>query len=99
MGPDTNSGFLERLYDTLVSYLLHGYTLDPRDLSLRGARNSWLYFKLFGDWEQHTKAFGSRMMNRMGYRRGEGLGKEKQVKRGQLENMHAFRAVGGSAAR
>lgn len=34
---------------------------------------------VFGDWEQHTKGFGSRMMNRMGYRRGEGLGKEKQV--------------------
>ncbi|CAM9532579.1 unnamed protein product [Hapterophycus canaliculatus] len=33
---------------------------------------------IFGDWEQHTKGFGSRMMNRMGYRRGEGLGKEKQ---------------------
>ncbi|CAM9187485.1 unnamed protein product, partial [Ectocarpus sp. 4 AP-2014] len=33
---------------------------------------------MFGDWEQHTKGFGSRMMNRMGYRRGEGLGKEKQ---------------------
>ena len=35
---------------------------------------------VFGDWEQHTKGFGSRMMNRMGYRRGEGLGKEKQVR-------------------
>lgn len=35
---------------------------------------------MFGDWEQHTKGFGSRMMNRMGYRRGEGLGKEKQVR-------------------
>lgn len=34
---------------------------------------------VFGDWEQHTKGFGSRMMSRMGYRRGEGLGKEKQV--------------------
>lgn len=34
---------------------------------------------VFGDWEQHTKGFGSRMMNRMGYRRGEGLGREKQV--------------------
>ncbi|CAM9853425.1 unnamed protein product [Pylaiella littoralis] len=33
---------------------------------------------VFGGWEQHTKGFGSRMMNRMGYRRGEGLGKEKQ---------------------
>lgn len=35
---------------------------------------------VFGDWEQHTKGFGSRMMSRMGYRRGEGLGKEKQVR-------------------
>lgn len=34
---------------------------------------------VFGDWEQHTKGFGSRMMSRMGYRRGEGLGREKQV--------------------
>lgn len=34
---------------------------------------------VFGDWEQHTKGFGSRMMSKMGYRRGEGLGKDKQV--------------------
>lgn len=37
---------------------------------------------VFGDWEQHTKGFGSRMMSRMGYRRGEGLGREKQVSYG-----------------
>lgn len=35
---------------------------------------------VFGDWEMHTKGFGSRMMSRMGYRRGEGLGSEKQVR-------------------
>ena len=35
---------------------------------------------VFGDWEQHTKGFGSRMLSRMGYRRGEGLGKEKQAR-------------------
>lgn len=43
----------------------------------RGAPRDEVY--VVGDWEQHTKGFGSRMMSRMGYRRGEGLGKEKQV--------------------
>lgn len=45
---------------------------------------------VFGDWEQHTKGFGSRMMNRMGYRRGEGLGKEKQVR--SAANVWAYMA-------
>lgn len=43
---------------------------------------------VFGDWEQHTKGFGSRMLSRMGYRRGEGLGKEKQVKRSWSNSPH-----------
>lgn len=47
--------------------------------SADGAVNLLTDAYVFGDWEQHTKGFGSRMMSRMGYRRGEGLGKEKQV--------------------
>lgn len=44
-----------------------------------GAAGSLPGVYVFGEWERHTKGFGSRMMSRMGYRRGEGLGRGKQV--------------------
>ena len=50
---------------------------------------------IVGDWEQHTKGFGSRMMSRMGYRRGEGLGREKQVRRGLFVYADWLRGEGG----
>ncbi|CAN0153161.1 unnamed protein product, partial [Ectocarpus fasciculatus] len=65
---------------------------------------------VFGDWEQHTKGFGSRMMNRMGYRRGEGLGKDKQgisrpvpirvlPERRALDHLRVDDGGGGTTAR
>ena len=44
-----------------------------------------------GDFENHTRGFGSRMMMRMGYRMGEGIGKlaEGRVRCLQLERLPA----------
>lgn len=43
--------------------------------------------KAFGGWEKHTKGIGSRLMAKMGYVLGSGLGREGE---GRLEPVQAM---------
>ena len=51
-------------------------------------------FVKLGDWEKHTKGIGSKLMAKMGYRFGHGLG--KLGKEGRLEPIEAFALPEGS---
>ena len=37
--------------------------------------------KGFGDWEKHTRGIGAKILLKMGYESGKGLGKDSQVSR------------------
>lgn len=41
----------------------------------------------FGEWEQHTRGFGSKLMQKMGYVFGEGLGRDGE---GRIDPVKAF---------
>ena len=53
-------------------------------------------FVKLGDWEKHTRGIGSKLMAKMGYLAGHGLGKEG--KEGRLEPVEAFVLPEGSVS-
>ncbi|XP_031564669.1 tuftelin-interacting protein 11-like [Actinia tenebrosa] len=50
--------------------------------------------KEFGSWEKHTKGFGMKMLHKMGYQPGQGLGKEGK---GRVQPVEAFKREGRGA--
>mmetsp|Transcript_14706 Transcript_14706/g.22181 ORF Transcript_14706/g.22181 Transcript_14706/m.22181 type:complete len:468 (-) Transcript_14706:84-1487(-) len=61
--------------------------IDVDSLAVEGLRQLQAHGVGLGDWERHTKGIGSRLMSKMGYVRGCGLGKESQ---GRLQPIEAL---------
>jgi hypothetical protein len=53
-------------------------------------------FVKLGEWEKHTRGIGSKLMAKMGYQIGHGLGKEG--KEGRIEPVEAFVLPEGSVS-
>lgn len=73
----------------LISPSLQGGNFKPSQKGFSGGTKS---FMDFGSWERHTKGIGQKLLQKMGYVPGRGLGKNAQGECGGGE------APGGSSA-
>ena len=66
----------------------------PQNTTMRGARNDGKLSKDYASWEKYTSGIGSKLMAKMGYEPGKGLGKEGQ---GLVEPVRATLRKGKKA--
>lgn len=61
--------------------------IAPRTLDMTDSASSWQDGpSSFGHWEQHTRGIGGKLMAKMGYVHGSGLGKQGE---GRIEPVEA----------
>ncbi|EDO49456.1 predicted protein [Nematostella vectensis] len=93
-GEEENEENQEEERDTRDPYrskkLFKGQGLQQTSTTHAGMQTTWQ----FGQWEKYTKGFGLKMLQKMGYEPGKGLGKDGK---GRVQPVEAFKREGRGA--